>query len=328
MLEFVSSVRINKAGPYINNNTSRQITATASPTSATNRKVRWSTSNSNVLRVDQNGQVTAVNYGKATIYATSTDGSNVSDSYTLTVIRPVTRINLNRSTATMIEGDEISLRAEVLPTDATLRGVEWSSSDPTVAIVDVNENVTALKPGRVQITATSIDGNNISATCRITVNSFVPTTTVRINSSNVTLLSGQTRTLSARLLPTRTTESVLWVSADSSVATVSTNGTITARGQGVTQIYAISDVTGIESYCTVVVLAMNANSIVLEQYDNYILDVFGATEKVKWYTNNSRIATVDQNGKVVGRKAGTTTIVAKVNGKTLSCNVTVVEMKK
>ena len=77
-----------------------------------------------------------------------------------------------------------------------------------------------------------------------------------------------------------------------------------------------------------IIFALNSSKITLEQYDSYVLDVFGATEKIKWYTNNKRIATVDANGNVIARGVGTTTITAKVNGKVLYCKVTVTKIKK
>ena len=82
-----------------------------------------------------------------------------------------------------------------------------------------------------------------------------------------------------------------------------------------------------ESSCEVIVLALNATYITLEQYDSYDLDVFGATQNIKWYSNNKRVATVTSNGRVIARKAGTTTITAKVNGKVLYSTVKVTTMK-
>jgi hypothetical protein len=141
------------------------------------------------------------------------------------------------------------------------------------------------------------------------------------------MLAGQTRTLTARIKPTKSTESIKWVSGDTSVATVSSSGVVTSRGQGSTEIYAISSETGVESSCEVIVLALNATYITLEQYDSYDLDVFGSTETIKWYSNNKRVATVTSGGMVVARMAGTTTITAKVNGKVLYCTVKVTTMK-
>ena len=101
---------------------------------------------------------------------------------------------------------------------------------------------------------------------------------------------------------------------------------MTAKGQGLATITVTTSDTGLEATCDIVVLALNATSVTLEQYDSYDLDVFGATEKITWYSNNKRVATVDANGKVVARRAGTTIITAKVNGKVLHCTVTVRKM--
>lgn len=140
------------------------------------------------------------------------------------------------------------------------------------------------------------------------------------------MLPGQTRSLSARIRPANATEDVLWSSGDNSIATVSTDGVVTARGQGITRIYAYSNETGVEGYCDVIVLAMNASAITIGQYDTYDLDVFGATEKIKWYSGNKRVATVTQSGQVVARMPGTAIITAKVNGKVLYCTVTVTQL--
>lgn len=141
------------------------------------------------------------------------------------------------------------------------------------------------------------------------------------------LLPGQTEAANARLKPSKSTDGVTWITGDPCVATVNKNGVVTAKGQGQTEIYCIAD-SGVESSFTVIVPALNSSKITLEQYDSYVLDVFGATEKIKWYTNNKRIATVDANGNVIARGVGTTTITAKVNGKVLYCKVTVTKIKK
>ena len=73
---------------------------------------------------------------------------------------------------------------------------------------------------------------------------------------------------------------------------------------------------------------MNATEITVEQYDSYILDVFGATEDITWYTGNIRVATVTKDGKITGRSVGSTIITAKVNGKILRCKVNVVKIDK
>lgn len=325
--EFVSSVKINAGISRMNIGDSKQLSATVSAESATNRKLRWTSSNSSIISVDANGRISAKNVGRATIYAYATDGSGIFDSATIEVIKPVTSIMINPSNVSIAEGKSAKVSVSVAPADATYKEVEWSSSDSSIATVDYSGEITGVKAGICKVYATSVDGNNVIGVCKVTVKPTVPATGVTINSKSITMLPGQTRTLTARIKPTKSTESVTWVSGDTSVATVSANGTVTARGQGNTEIYAISNETGVESSCEVIVLALNATYITLEQYDSYDLDVFGATQNIKWYSNNKRVATVTSNGRVIARMAGTTTITAKVNGKVLYCTVKVTTMK-
>lgn len=326
--EFVTSVTINeKDVKYINNGASKAFTASVTPESASNRGVTWSSSNPNVLRVSQKGVVTAVGVGSATITATAADGSGIFDSIVLTSIIPVSTIEVSPSYVTVIEGQSAQVTATIRPGNASIKDIEWSSSDPEVAVVDYNGEITGVKAGICYVYAKSTDGNEIVGTVKVTVKKAVPATSLVINAKSVTMFPGQTRPLSVRLKPSNSTDHAQWVSSDTSVATVSSDGIVTAVGQGNAVIYCVAE-SGAESECEVNVLALNSSSITLEQYDNYQLDVFGSTGKIVWYTNNNRIATVDANGKVIARGVGTTTITAKVNGKLLYCRVTVTRLKK
>ncbi|MDE6208514.1 MAG: Ig-like domain-containing protein [Lachnospiraceae bacterium] len=324
--EFVTSIKINNSSPYINNGVTRRLTVDVAPKTATNQGVTWSSSNPSIIRVSSNGNITAVGYGTAIITATATDGSGISDSVIITSVRPVQSVTVNPTSVTVMEGGEVTVNVTVTPNNATFKDVDWVSSDPTIATVDFNGTITGVTAGVCYVTATSTDGNNLQARVKVTVRPAIPATSVVINSSSITMLPGQSRTLTARLKPTKSTDGYTWVSGDTSVATVDANGNVYARGQGVTEIYCIAD-SGIESSCEVIVLALNATSITLEQYDYYNLDVFGATESIKWYTNNARVATVT-NGKVIARSVGTCYITANVNGKILYCKVTVTKINK
>lgn len=325
--EFVSSVKITSEIENINIGDTRQITAEVLPESATNRGVTWNSSNKNVITVDANGRISAVGVGKADIYAYAADGSGLYDYKSVEVVRPVASISVNPTSVSIPEGGFASVTATVSPANATYLGVDWSSSDNNVATVDANGGITGLSAGTCTITATAMDGSGVVGRCRVTVTPTIAATGVTINSKSITMLPGQTRELTARIKPSKSTESIRWESGDTSVATVSSTGVVTARGQGNTEIYAISTETGIETSCEVIVLALNATSITLEQYDSFDLDVFGATGTIKWYSNNKRVATVSPNGTVIGRMAGTTTITAKVNGKVLYCTVRVTTMR-
>lgn len=325
--EFVTSVEILDKQPYINKGVTRRLKAEVKPDTATNTGVVWESSRPDIVSVDTKGNITAVNYGTAVITATAADGSGVYDTYSLTVVKPVEKITVDPSSVTILEGQEIQINATVTPADATFTEVDWTSSNEEVARVDFNGTITGVKTGICYVYATSTDGNNIQGKVKVTVKPAVPATDVVINTDKMVLLPGQTQAAVARLKPSKSTDGVEWVSGDPTVATVDKNGIVTAKGQGQTEIYCIAD-SGVESSFTVVVLALNSTNITIEQYDSYILDVFGATENIKWYTNNIRIATVDANGKVIGRSVGKTTITAYVDGKTLRCTVTVTKIKK
>ena len=85
----------------------------------------------------------------------------------------VERITLNRSLATLTEGEEMTLTATVEPDDAADTSVTWSSSNPSVATVDNTGKVTAIAPGTATITATANDGSGVSASCEVTVQELI-----------------------------------------------------------------------------------------------------------------------------------------------------------
>ena len=249
------------------------------------------------------------------------------DSAEFRCIKPVTSINVSQSYVTMLEGNTVYVTATVNPPDATIREIKWTSSDESIAFVDLNGGITGVKAGICYVYATSTDGNNVVATIKVTVRPLIPATSVSIGSGSQTLLVGQNVSLKYRVKPSNSTDNVEWMSSDPYVATVNSNGVVTAVGQGNCQIYCVSS-SGAEGVCDINVLAMNATRITVEQYDSYNLDVFGSTGRIRWYSDNLRVATVSNNGTVIGRKPGTTTITARVNGKVLTCTVTVTKMPK
>ena len=169
------------------------LTATITPDNAANPGVIWSSSDTSIATVDQNGVVTAVSLGEATIIATSDDNSMISDTAEITVTAevidvPVTGITVEPETLSLTVGqqtDDNELTATVAPTNATNVSVTWESEDTDIATVDpVSGVVTAVSVGMVTIMATSNDNNTISNTAEITVTAEVvdiPVTEVTVN---------------------------------------------------------------------------------------------------------------------------------------------------
>ena len=155
------------------------LTATITPSNATSQNVTWKSSDTKVATVD-NGLVTAVAEGTATITVTTTDG-NFEDTCTVTVTQPaetpVTSVTLDKTSLTLDVGGSDTLTATVKPDNATDKAVTWSSSNENVATVDQNGNVKAVGAGTATITAAASDGSGKTATCEVTVNGgTIPTT--------------------------------------------------------------------------------------------------------------------------------------------------------
>lgn len=321
--EFVSSLKIDQHSKYLNIGKSFNLHATVGSETATNKAVYWTSSDPSVASVDQTGKVTGHKPGTAVITAKAADGSAHSDSCVVRVVKPVSSINLSTSKVTIYVGDTFNIGASVNPADASVKKLNWTSSDPTIAQVYSDGDVEGLKAGRVVVYAKSTDGNNIQAECTVIVKDRVPATSISINSDEIIMLMGKARTLQARIYPSNTTESVKWVSTDTSVVSVDQKGNITTVGAGKAEVVAYSSNGTVEDKCKVYSLAMNRTSMTLEQYDSDTLFVQGAPSKMTWSSSNPRIATVTQNGVVVARMPGECTISATIEGKTVTCYIRV-----
>ena len=153
--------------------------ATVLPDNATNKKVTWSSNAPGVATVDSSGKVTAVAPGTATITVTTEDGNKTATcAVTVTAATvPVTGVTLSQTQASLYcnrTPNTLALTARVAPDNATNNAVNWTSSDSAVATVDQNGVVTAVAPGTAVITATAADGRGASASCTVTVSSYLP----------------------------------------------------------------------------------------------------------------------------------------------------------
>ena len=226
------------------------LNAIVSPDNALNRTVNWSSSAPSVAAVDENGSVTAVADGTATITVTTDDGGYTA-SCVVTVIQPVTGVTLAPDILSMKVSDEpAQLTANVLPAGASDKTVIWTSSAPSVAAVDDNGRVTAVADGTATVTVTTRDGG-FTASCEVTV--IQPVTGVRLEPSHLSLYVGCTpATLTATVLPAGASDkTVAWSSSDPSVADVDENGSVTAVGEGSAEITVTTRDGGFTASCTV-----------------------------------------------------------------------------
>ena len=335
-------INISESEMTIKEGESVTLTTTCYPDNTTfSKKITWSSSDTNVATVDANGTVIAKSAGTAVITATTENGKTASCTVTVEKkLIPITEVCLDKSSATLPEGETTALTATVLPENTTdSKNVSWSSSNSEVAIVDANGTVTAKSAGTAIITATSENGK--TASCAITVEKkLIPITEVSLSESAVGIIEGNTHKLTATVLPENTTDSksVSWSSNNEAVATVSEDGTITAKSAGTAVITATST-NGKTAGCTVTVskkeipivdVALNRTSATITEGD--ILNLTATvlpentteSKNIGWSSSNNDIATVDSTGKVTAKQAGTVVITAtSSNGKTASCTITV-----
>ena len=181
-----------------------------------------------------------------------------------------TSISLNKTSATMTEGNTLQLTATVLPTNATNRTVTWKSSNTSVATVSSSGLVTAKSSGSVTITATTTDGTNLSASCAVTVQqNIIYATSISLNKTSATMTEGNTLQLTATVLPTNATNrTVTWKSSNTSVATVSSSGLVTAKYPGSATITATTtDGTNLSANCSVTVESGSPESTIISFVD-------------------------------------------------------------
>ena len=146
------------------------LTATILPETASNKDIVWTSSDEEIAVVNEYGVVTAIALGEAVITATTTDGSDLSASCKVTVVPVLAMsIELDKTELDAMEMTEFQLNATVLPENTTNKGVVWTSSDNEIASVDETGLVKMLRVGSVVITATTVDGSNLSASCHITI---------------------------------------------------------------------------------------------------------------------------------------------------------------
>lgn len=245
----VQSVEISNVNPILQTKgATHKLWSRVSPDNATNKTLKWTSSNPKVATVDQTGKVTAVSEGKVYITATATDGSGKSDKALMEVNYHIperiysTGITLDK---TSVESD---LRGERIPITATLTPanhtdwVTWESSDLEVASVegadDEQQYIVAGEPGTAVLTAHAGENGSVIATCTVTVD-YIQWVTFFDKSGSFIELTGKGTTyqLSPKIKPANTKHNALeWTSSDPSVATVDQNGKVTTVGNGVTQI--------------------------------------------------------------------------------------------
>lgn len=334
----VSGVILSKTSMTLVEGDSETISATVSPSNATNQTVSWSSSPSDVASVD-GGKVTALKPGKATVTVTTADGGKTATcSVTVEAKKiPVTGVTLDKTEAELVEGESITLTATIAPEDATDKTVSWVSSDEEIAKVDSEGKVSAIAPGTADITVTTTDGEKKAVFALTVVAKVVPVESIAIDKETLELVEGDSATLTATVSPDNASDKTYaWTSSNPDVATVAEDGTVTAIAPGNTTITATSNDGGKTASCEVSVAkrVIPVESVTLSGETSvtagdtvtftYTITPSDATvQDVKWSSSDESVIKVDADGTAVVLKNGVATItVTTVDGeKTASAKI-------
>jgi len=252
-------------------------------------------------------------------------------------IDPLSKIT-NPLTLTTTSKDTLKLQVVPTPTTASYPVASWKSSDTTVVKVDYNGNIKVIGYGTATITAIGKMQQGLSATYTVTVPApKVNPTSITFNPTTASVVVGQTSLLIPTFAPTGVTETgIKWTSANTAIATVAVDGTVTGVAAGSVVISATSSaVTTIIGKITVTVTKIAVTGItvtpsplnvVVGTPETLTADIAPANASVKtisWTVDKSAIATV-VDGVVTGVSAGTCTITARsTDNATISQKITV-----
>ena len=330
----VTGISLNKNTLELEKGATEKLTATVLPGNADGDKtVTWLSSNNDVATVE-NGVVTAIGKGSATITARTANGIEATCAVTVGVPLKGISFKNNITEKTLNRTEQFTLEVVFNPTDTDVdKTIKWSSTDTSVATV-VDGVVTAIGDGETVITATA--SNGMTATCKVKV--IIPLNSISIKEST-SILCGGTEKLEVTYNPEDTTDdkTISWTSDNEEVATVSTDGTVTAKGVGTANITATTS-KGLEATCKVTVLPVELESIIIKEQNItinkgqsqdltivYVPENATEDKEITWSSENDEIVSVNEDGKITAHKVGKVTITATAeNGKQAT---TIVDVK-
>lgn len=222
---------------------------TVNPGNASNKKLKWTSSNKKVVFVNSKGQIKGKKKGKAIVTVSTTDGSKKKIKLKVTVGTKVSGLKLTNGITELQAGESHTANVTVKPLNASNKKINWSTSNAEIATVDDKGKITAKKQGSVKITGTAADGSGRMVSMNIKIVTYVKSINLSVKNPNayhtelggygVYVKRGDSFQIAAEILPENATDNrVIWTSGNNDVAIVSANGNVTAVGCGVARITA------------------------------------------------------------------------------------------
>lgn len=259
----VAGVTLTKSSVSVDEKHSVALNPAITPANASNKAIHWTSSDLSVAVVDENGLVTGIGAGKATITGVTNDGGyKATASVTVTKVAP-TSVEIIPREIEVHTGETAHLCASVSPQKASSRAVTWASSNPAVASVSRTGRLTGLQAGTVTITATT-QNQGLTAASAIRV---VPIAldAIEISPARTLVPLGSTFQLNVTFTPENASDrSVRWSSSNKEIAAVDANGLVTALTEGDATIRAVSNDGGLESEADIGVVQVTGTPVYVE----------------------------------------------------------------
>lgn len=348
----VRTVTIDQGDQALAVGQSVKLTASVQPVNATDRDLKWLSSNEDIAMVSAGGKVKALSVGEVAITA---EAGGVSDLITVKVVAklvPVNGVSINPSSTTLKLGETQLLKAEITPSDATNTSVKWASSNDRVVSVEKGL-ITGLKPGTATITVTTNDGDK-TAECSVTVEDD-PLPIATLDAENIVfngatlrgkLLSAPTSTIHVGFQYSSSVETILFGSQAVEASGVDAEGNFSAdisELEPQTTYYFRTvlkqdgkDYCGeVKSFTTPHIPVQSVSLDIVERTIHTIGETVQLTATVlpddahdkslSWSTDDEDVAKVSETGFVttVGNGTAIITVTTNDQSKTASCTVTV-----
>lgn len=210
-------------------NSTYQLVTTIAPENCTD-SITYTTDNSSVALVDNNGLISLVNDGSCAITVTCGSKSATCSVVVENVSVDCDTLTLSETAITLNSRSQYDITANVTPENCTYE-VSWRSDNEQIVVIDNGGHMTAVNNGTANIIATC---GSKTATCIVTVDieeADLSCKAIQLSSDTLTFTSNGTQILTYTVDPENTTDSVNWSSDNEEVATVK-NGVVTATGNG------------------------------------------------------------------------------------------------
>ncbi|MGN0446958.1 MAG: Ig-like domain-containing protein [Acutalibacteraceae bacterium] len=334
----VVQIGLNKTSGSMYKGATYQLKAVVMPENATYKQVKWSSSNSSVVSVDQTGLIKGLKAGNATIYCKSVDNPGVTAACNVRVVVKTTGVKLSHSKASIYAGYGGTLKATVYPADATDKRIVWTSSNTKVATVSSSGYVKGISKGTAVITAKTVNGG-YTASCTINVYPVIKSTSVKLSATSGTVDPGTYYQFKYKVYPENTTnKKVVWSTSNSNVVKVNQSGVIYANSPGTAVITCKTADTGKTATCKVTVRTIVPTSVTLNKTSgsmNYgksyqlvakVLPENATDRRVTWTSSNPSAVSVSSTGVIKALKPNSSAVITcktVSGGKTATCKVTV-----